>query len=321
MYKFSKFAAVAAFGVAASVIPAFAVDQVVIDLAGIEVKHGKASGNVAPDPIDEAITYKYSITGTVDGTGDFNSAVPSGTSIAALLEEIEPGSSENLTGDFFNLSGNFPVTVYKNKLSGKVNFGGQKVSGKAKLTAAISDTGFAAFSVTGVSFKIGQFPLSGGSIVFEAGSKLTLTADDAPSGSPQPDLVALSSSTSGRGNNVYNTTGANQSFEVQLKKKKAKSFLIMLTNDGPNTDSFGVQLVPADDDSTVKVFDGNTDITTLIVDGEYTADSLPSGGVKILKVKVTPKKSAEEAKTIAVTATSLANTSAQDRVNITYSVK
>jgi len=94
------------------------------------------------------------------------------------------------------------------------------------------------------------------------------------------------------GNNIYNTTGTNQT--VQEKQYSGGDcfvtwqFQISVQNDGTKSDRFSVKATgPAVSASswTVKYFHGTTNVTSLVVNGTYRTGALSAGSSEIITAK------------------------------------
>jgi hypothetical protein len=270
------------------------LDSSTIDLQGVALQSGtiakKASDN---DAIGASPIYQYAISGTVTGSGSF-SFISAGTDVATALDLVQPGFSENLTGVIVNAKGKLPFIVVNRKLQGSFNVGPVPASARATVQAGITKPGQTFFSFTGVSFLVGGFPLPGNSkITFDAGSTCRVFVPEGRAQASQPDLIVASGNEDAVGNNIYNTTGSNQSVSRALKKKESFSFNVLVQNDGTSTDSIAVTGPKGDEDVSISYFIGKKNVTAQVTGtdtgGQAFAD-LPSLGGKVLKVKVKAKK-------------------------------
>ena len=87
------------------------------------------------------------------------------------------------------------------------------------------------------------------------------------------------------GNNVYNSTAANQIKTVKTPAGKTITFAIRVENDGTDTDSYTMLGGGSAKGYTVSYFVGTTDYTNKVTNGTYTF-SLASGAYKSLTMKV-----------------------------------
>jgi hypothetical protein len=87
------------------------------------------------------------------------------------------------------------------------------------------------------------------------------------------------------GNNVYNSTAANQIKTVKTPAGQTITFAIRIENDGTDTDSYTMVGGGSAKGYTVSYFAGTTDYTTKVTNGTYTF-SLASGSYKSLTMKV-----------------------------------
>jgi hypothetical protein len=92
------------------------------------------------------------------------------------------------------------------------------------------------------------------------------------------------------GNNVYNTTGSNQTKTEKTIPGKTLSFSIRVENDGTDTDTYTLKGAGSATGYTVSYFYGTIDYTNKVTSGTYSF-SLAPGAYKSLsmKVKVTSK--------------------------------
>jgi hypothetical protein len=92
------------------------------------------------------------------------------------------------------------------------------------------------------------------------------------------------------GNNVYNTTGSNQTKTEKTIPGKTLSFSLRVENDGTDTDTYTLKGAGSATGYTVSYFYGTIDYTNKVTSGTYSF-SLAPGAYKSLsmKVKVTSK--------------------------------
>ncbi len=146
----------------------------IVDLAGTDFGHNNGVDvNSSPTTLDAQTRYYYRIEGTVVGTGPLAFVIPSGTNIADLLEDIEPGSSAQLVGFYDNPSGTLPFTYINRTYNGQVSTPAGNVTASLNLLGSVNASGIVRFQVTDVSLTLGGNPVAG-TIVFENGSKATI---------------------------------------------------------------------------------------------------------------------------------------------------
>jgi hypothetical protein len=136
----------------------------------------------------------------------------------------------------------------------------------------------------------------------------------------RPDgMVKLTSASSYTGNNVYNSTGTNQTVSSTTAAGTTTSFTINVQNDGAVSDSYVVHGPGSSNGFTVRYFSGTTDITTAVVNGTYTTTSVAAGGTRTLEMRVTVGATATtgSSKTSLVSLTSTHAGSATDAVRTT----
>jgi hypothetical protein len=155
-------------------------------------------------------------------------------------------------------------------------------------------------------------------------------AASAPSAVVTPTQPSISYKPDGRirlgsgafvGNNIYNTTGLNQSKVGAKGLGKTITFGISVQNDLATTaDSFKVLATGAVSAMyTVTYFHGATDITAAIVAGTYTTPSLAPGATFLITVRVKVRSTATKGSstTRLVMITSAGDPSKQDAVSLT----
>ncbi len=153
---------------------AHAAKVAVVNLAGTDFGHNNGVDvNSSPTTLDAQTRYYYRIEGTVAGTGPLAFVIPSGTNIADLLEDIEPGSSSQLVGFYDNPGGTLPFTYINRTYNGVVSTPAGNVNASLNLIGSVNAGGIVRFQVTNVSLTLGGNPVAG-TIVFENGSKATI---------------------------------------------------------------------------------------------------------------------------------------------------
>lgn len=160
------------------------VNQAVLDLAGLTFGHGISdTATSAPTKIDAQTQYHYKVTATVHGTGVLAFALPNGTSLATLLEMIEDGASDFMEGDYLHPGGSAPFLpfTYGDKIvSGSAMIGGTTVQASIHFFGDVTANGTVRLAINNVSVVTnpGGIPING-TIVFEAGSNVTIGPPDA----------------------------------------------------------------------------------------------------------------------------------------------
>jgi hypothetical protein len=146
----------------------------IVNLAGEDFGHANGvDANSSPTTLDAQSRYYYRIEGTVHGTGLLALAIPNGTDIADLLEDIEPGSSAALVGFYDNAGGGLPFTFINEEYDGSVNSPAGTVVASLDIVGTVNESGTVRLEVKNVTITLGGAPLSG-TVVFEAGSKATI---------------------------------------------------------------------------------------------------------------------------------------------------
>jgi hypothetical protein len=158
---------------AACASPVLAQPSVSIDLTGLQFRHQtNQTRSSAPNTISPAYRYTYAITGNVRGVGGaLGLLYPSPTPIATVLENLAPGSSQNLSGMFDNCSGTHPITPPPTTTSGTTVISGINVDYAFTLTTSIDAANVASFSVTNVTlspaFLVGYLQFTSGTCVIQ----------------------------------------------------------------------------------------------------------------------------------------------------------
>ncbi|HUS21258.1 MAG TPA: hypothetical protein VMZ66_04510 [Aeromicrobium sp.] len=139
-------------------------------------------------------------------------------------------------------------------------------------------------------------------------------------GKQKPDgRIRKGSGTLG-GNNIYNTTGLNQTRSGSTTVGNTITFTISIQNDGTGAGRFGVAATSSGNvNFQVKYFRGTTEITSAVVAGTYTTGSVGVGNSIAItaKVKVVPAVIVGSPTTRLITITSLADASKIDAVKFT----
>jgi hypothetical protein len=152
---------------------AMAAESVSIDLTGVEIRNGvSVERTSAPDTLDPAFAYRYSIDGMVQGAGlGLGTLFPSPTPLAEAMETLAPGSSDFLTGLVCNASGEHPFELVDQAFEGETVVAGLTVEFAATFGAGLRETGVAWFSITNVtlspSLLVGSLRFVSGEVVIE----------------------------------------------------------------------------------------------------------------------------------------------------------
>ena len=119
------------------------------------------------------------------------------------------------------------------------------------------------------------------------------------------------------GNNIYNTTGVNQSRTGSATPGHSVTFGISIQNDGTGADRFKVKATgTALTGYVVKYFRGTTDISAAVVAGTYQTASLAPTATYLITATVTVKSGAAVGSNVTrlVTLTSIGNSTKKDAV-------
>ncbi len=138
----------------------------------------------------------------------------------------------------------------------------------------------------------------------------------------RPDAeVRTSTSSTFRGNGIYNLSGKGQRVSGPVAKGRSVRFVVRLGNDGTDSDTLRVQGIVAAADFDVTFSDG-ADITAAVVAGTYDVTLAPGAPVE-LTVKVTPEPDAEvgDVQRVKIVATSTHDPSNADAVRLQARLK
>lgn len=124
----------------------------------------------------------------------------------------------------------------------------------------------------------------------------------------RPDAAVSKSSSSGYlGDDIYNTTGANQTRTATVARGKQQAFFVRAVNDGDASDTFAFEGCGSTARFPVAYSRGGTNITAEVVDGSYrVADVAPGASATIrVDIGVALAASAGDTRTCAVTTSSM----------------
>jgi CSLREA domain-containing protein len=124
------------------------------------------------------------------------------------------------------------------------------------------------------------------------------------------------------GNNIYNTTGTNQTKTASKAPGTTVKFGISIQNDSAASDHFSVAASgQAITGYAVKYFRGTTDITAAVVGGTYTTPVLSPGSTLLITAKVKVKSTAAAGSSVTrlVTLTSVGDGTKKDAVKFIVS--
>jgi hypothetical protein len=167
----------------------------------------------------------------------------------------------------------------------------------------------------------GVIATSGGGTAFPATWDMFEVQSQVPQFRPD-GRVRLSSVAAFTGNNVYNTTGANQTVSTTAGRGVLRTFVVSAQNDGAATDSYSVRGPGSSTGFTVRYFAGTTDITTAVVNGTYRLNGVAPGGARTFQMRVTVGSGAAigSVKSSLVTATSVNTGNPADAVRTVVTV-
>lgn len=143
--------------------------------------------------------------------------------------------------------------------------------------------------------------------------------DTVGQGRLQPDLRVRVPGKPFVGNDVYNTTGNNQSRSTTVRKGRQKVITVRVQNDGNDVDTFSVKGTKSTQRFSITYTFGSKNITKKVTRGTYVTPRVQPGAVLEIRVTVAPKQAATKGNkvTAKVTATSRADTTEKDAVRAT----
>lgn len=126
-------------------------------------------------------------------------------------------------------------------------------------------------------------------------------ADFEPSWGPKParyrpdGRIKKASEASYVGNNIYNTTGLNQTESARKKRRTAQVFTIKVQNDGNSADSFALKGCGDSSGFDLTYYagmSGTTNISTRVIGGTYSMNNVAPGASRSLRMKIFVKPAA-----------------------------
>ncbi|MEP6972802.1 MAG: RCC1 repeat-containing protein, partial [Actinomycetota bacterium] len=142
-------------------------------------------------------------------------------------------------------------------------------------------------------------------------------------GGYEPDgQIAKAKSGPYAGNDIYNTTGLNQTKSAKIAPGTTVSFYIQVQNDGNSSDSFTLKGPGSDSGFVVHYSKGTTDITTGVVAGTYSTTTVATDATVSFRITVKAGSSVTTGskKTVRLLATSSGDSTKQDAVKAVVSV-
>ena len=288
---------------------ALADTSIAIDLSGTELKDAAKVTLVSSASLNPSTQYIYEFSGTVQGTGDFATLIPAGTPLADALDDLN-AESFSLEGTKLQATPTLPVTILSKSLKGAVFLEGKTFRLKAAVTAIAGASGVVTLKFRDVSVtsqRPGRLKKPNAStILFEAGSTLTIAVAAATSIDPLPDFILKG----GVGNDVYESSPSIQQISLRSPVNVPISATFFVQNDSTTTKTYSLNL-PSDpfNQATFKYFIDDEDVSG---SSSITLDSLEF--VKI-KVKATAKPSSPFFDSVDVMAT-VSSGAVVDRIRI-----
>jgi alpha-tubulin suppressor-like RCC1 family protein len=152
--------------------------------------------------------------------------------------------------------------------------------------------------------------------ITQLGGTVGLGSVPPPPSVRRPDALVRIGAKAFAGNNVYNTTGTNQTRTSTVKKGKKATFTVRAQNDGNTADTLRVRGTKSTKTFTITYRAGTTNITKAVVAGTYRTPSLAPGAHRDITVTIAPTKKATKNKkaTASVTVTSSSDATKKDTV-------
>lgn len=144
------------------------------------------------------------------------------------------------------------------------------------------------------------------------------------SGSPKPDLrIRKAASSSYKGDNVYNTTGAGQISSARVGPRQTAAYLVSVQNDSPLHDRFQLRGTASTSNFLVTYRSAGQDLTATVTGGGYTTGIIEPGATMTLRVAVTGRSSARAGAAFSGTlrVASLYDSTRRDKVGIVTRVQ
>lgn len=283
-------------------------NAVVIQPDGAIVVAGSFDGGAS----DFAIARYSGINGALDttfsGDGKQNiSFAPVGFGNAEFCQALALQSDGKLLlGGFTNQSGNNDFGLVRLTSNGSLD-AGFATGGKMMIDVSIGGNDQARAIALQAD---GKPVIAGNSLTDMAVVRLNTLA--------KTDVRVGSNSSAPIGQNVYNGTGNGQTLSIDVAKSGGnKISFVRIANKGHTADSFKIGGIGSDSKFAVEYFNGNTNVTTAVVNGTFNSGSLAPGATFLLKVKITTKTGAANKKrTVLVTGTSVTESTATDTIAI-----
>ncbi|MGZ4783971.1 MAG: N-acetylmuramoyl-L-alanine amidase, partial [Oryzihumus sp.] len=124
------------------------------------------------------------------------------------------------------------------------------------------------------------------------GYPASTTVTIAPSDQRPDGWISTAASSGYVGNDVYNTTGYQQTRTLKGRRTQARTFYVRVYNDGNVKNSFAVRGSAARSGSRVRYLHGSTDVTTAMRSTNGWKVTLAPGAYRLLKVQITVLRTA-----------------------------
>ena len=164
--RFARAALLTLLACGLSAAAANAAQVVTVPLAGKEFGNGVNAHGESTGQLNASKAYFYRIVGSCQGTGPLAEAIPPGTKLSQLLNDISAGAAANLAGTKENPAGTLPFGVLNKTVSGQKD----GLSFTMTFSLYVSGTGKVTFDVKDVSVTGFGWPIPG-TVLLEDGAK------------------------------------------------------------------------------------------------------------------------------------------------------
>ena len=121
----------------------------------------------------------------------------------------------------------------------------------------------------------------------------TINDDDGPSDAFRPDAMVRLGTRSFIGNNVYNTTGANQTIQLAVRQGVSKTFTVRVGNDGNTADNWSLAETRSNVTGLTRTWTyGGSNVTSAVRGGTLSLLDVPASGARSVTFTVRPTRNA-----------------------------
>jgi hypothetical protein len=130
-----------------------------------------------------------------------------------------------------------------------------------------------------------------GATILDGSGVATIVDDDGPVAPPAtylPDVAVKKSGGSYVGGNIRNRDGSRQTITVRAKRGVAKTFFLLVQNDGNVADSYSLVGTRSQRGFTTRYFRGSTDVTSSVGAGTASTGVVTAGSSTLYRLVVKP---------------------------------